>query len=44
MISFKIRYLKKVKMGITYVIFNNYAKIKVNLFNFSTLEKNIDLA
>ena len=31
-------------MCITYVIFNNYAKIKANSFNFSTLEKNIDLA
>ena len=35
----RIRYLIRVNSGITYVIFHNYAKIKVDLYDSLTLEK-----
>ena len=36
----RIRYLKIVKSGITYIISHNYAKIKVHLYDYLSLEKN----
>ena len=35
----RIRYLIEVKIGITYVISHNYAKIKVDSYNFLSLEE-----
>ena len=35
----RIRYLIRVNSGITYVIFHNYAKTKVDLYDSLTLEK-----
>ena len=35
----RVRYLIGVKSGITYVIFHNYAKIKVDLYDSLPLEK-----
>ena len=35
----RVRYLTGVKSSITYVIFHNYAKIKVDLFDSLPLEK-----
>ena len=38
-IYYRIRYLISVKNGITYIFFHNYAKIKVDSYNFLPLEK-----
>ena len=35
----RVRYLIGIKSGITYVIFHNYAKIKVGLYDSLPLEK-----
>ena len=40
----RIRYLKGVKSGITYVISHNYAKIKVDLCDSLPPEKNNDFS
>ena len=37
----KIKYLISVKSGITYMIFDNYAKIKADSYNFLPLERTI---
>ena len=37
----KIRYLISVKSGIAYIISHNYAKIKVDSYNYLPLEKTI---
>ena len=37
----RIRYLTGVKIGITYVISHNYAKIKVDSFDSLPLEQNV---
>ena len=37
----RIRYLKSVKSGIGYIIFHNYANLKVDSYNSLTLEKTI---
>ena len=38
----RIRYLIEVKSGITYVISHDYAKIKIDSYDYLPLEKNID--
>ena len=40
----RIRYLKGVKSGITYVISHNNAKVKADSYDSLPLEKNIDFA
>ena len=40
----RIRYLVGVKSGITYVISHNYAKIKVDSYDYLLLEKNNDFS
>ena len=37
----RFRYFKGVKSGITYVIFHNYAKIKVDSYDFLPLERTL---
>ena len=39
----RIRFLIEVKIGITYVISHNYAKIKNGLYDFLSLEKTLTL-
>ena len=39
----RIRYLERVKIGITYVFSHNYAKIKFDSYDFMPLEKRIKI-